>query len=166
MTPSWDLFIILFFVIMTVYGLLLGRGRVFNILINTYVGYVIATELGDIAHDYALRASNISPSLGLSLFGVKVLVFALTIFILTMRSELAGANDDASASSLYTAGYGFLAAGLMLSSVISFLPEADRINLFNNSHLASQIFDYRNFWLVGPIAIIAITSILGRLFRR
>ncbi|MDD5693168.1 MAG: hypothetical protein WC437_02135 [Patescibacteria group bacterium] len=166
MTPSWDLFIILFFVIMTVYGLLLGRGRVFNILINTYVGYVVATELGNFVYDYALKASSISHSISISLFGVKLLVFALTIFILTMRSELAGANDDASTSSLYTAGYGFLAAGLMLSSVISFLPEADRINLFNNSQIAAQVFDYRYFWLIGPIAIIAIGSIAGRLFRK
>jgi len=76
MTPSWDLFIILFFVIMTVYGLLLGRGRVFNILINTYVGYVIATELGSLVLDYAVKASSISHSVSISIFGVKVLLFA------------------------------------------------------------------------------------------
>ena len=166
MTPSWDLFIILFFVIMTVYGLLLGRGRVFNILINTYVGYVVATELGNLVYEYVLKASSISHSISISLFGVKLLVFALTIFILTMRSELAGTNEDASTSSLYTAGYGFLAAGLMLSSVMTFLPVADRINLFNNSQVASLVFDYRYFWIIGPIAIIALSSIVGRLFRK
>ena len=166
MTPSWDLFIILFFVIMTVYGLLLGRGRVFNILINTYVGYVIATELGSLVLDYAIKASSISHSMSVSIFGVKVLLFAVTIFILTMRSELSGANDNSSVSSIYTAGYGFLAAGLMLTSVISFMPTTDRINFFHNSNLAAQIYGYRALWLIDPIVIILLTSVLGRLFRR
>jgi len=166
MTPSWDLFIILFFVIMTVYGLLLGRGRVFNILINTYVGYVIGTELGNFAYEYLIKASSVSHSISISLFGAKLLVFAATIFILTMRTELTGANDDSQGSSIYTAGYGFLAAGLMLSSIMSFMSEADRLNLFNSSHLAAQVYDYRYFWLIGPIAIIVIASVIGRLFFR
>ena len=166
MTPSWNLFIILFFVIMTVYGLLLGRGRVFNILINTYVGFVIATELGNFIYDYIVKATSISHSLSISLFGAKVLLFALTIFILTMRSELSGSNDDSSTSGIYTAGYGFLAAGLMLTSVFSFMSVTDRINFFQNSNLAAQIYNYRMLWLIGPIAIILLTSILGRLFKR
>jgi len=165
-TPSWDLFIILFFVILTVYGLLLGRGRVFNILINSYVGLVIATELGSIAFNYLSQAASLQHSMTLSLFGAKVLVFASVIFVLTMKSELAGANDDASTSSIYTAGYGFLAAGLMLSSILSFMTEADRLNMFSNSHLASQIYMYKSFWLVGPIAFILLGSILGRLIKK
>jgi len=166
MTPSWDLFIILFFVIMTVYGLLLGRGRVFNILINTYVGYVVATELGSLVLEYVVKVSSVSHSVSVSMFGVKVLLFAATIFILTMRSELSGANDDSSVSGVYTAGYGFLAAGLMLTSVFSFMPPIDRLNFFHNSNLAAQIYGYRALWLIGPIAIILLTSVLGRLFRR
>ena len=166
MTPSWDLFIILFFVILTVYGLLLGRGRVFNILINTYVGLVIATELGSIAFDYLSQAASIQHSVSLSLFGAKVLVFASVIFILTMKSELSGSNDDSSASSLYTAGYGFLAAGLILSSILSFMTAGDRSNMFASSSLASQIYAYHSFWLIGPIAFIIITSVLVRLIRK
>ncbi len=166
MNPSWDLFIILFFVIMTVYGLLLGRGRVFNILISTYVGYVLATELGNVAYDYMIKAASVSHSLSFSLFGAKVLVFALTVFILTMKSELSGTNDDSSTSGIYTAGYGFLAAGLMLTSVFSFMSVPDRVSFFQNSNLAAQIYSYRIWWLIGPILIILVTSILSRLFRR
>lgn len=151
---------------MTVYGLLLGRGRVFNILINTYVGYVIGTEFGNFAYDYLVQASSISHSISVSVFGAKTLLFVATIFILTMRSELSGTNDSAVGSSMYTAGYGFLAAGLMLSSVLSFLDEADRINMFNNSNLAMQVYGYRYFWLIGPIAILIIASVLSRLFRK
>ena len=83
-----------------------------------------------------------------------------------MRSELSGSNDDSSTSGIYTAGYGFLAAGLMLTSVFSFMSVTDRINFFQNSNLAAQIYNYRMLWLIGPIAIILLTSILGRLFKR
>lgn len=166
MTPTWDLFIILFFVILTVYGLLLGRGRVFNILINTYVGFVVASELGTFAYDYLAQISAISNSVNLSVFGAKVIVFAAVIVVLTMKSELSGSQDDASTSPIYTAGYGFLAAGLMLFSVVSFLPESDRNNLFSASDLAVRVFDYKILWLLGPIALIFVGSVLGRLFRR
>jgi hypothetical protein len=166
MTPSWDLFIILFFVILTVYGLLLGRGRVFNILINTYVGFVIATELGSMAYGYLSNVTSISHSISMTTFGAKVLIFAFVIFILTMRTELTGANDDANASSLYTATYGFLAAGLMLSCVMTFMGDADRANLFNSSNLSLQIYNYRVLWLVGPIVVLLVSSLVGRFMRR
>jgi hypothetical protein len=157
------MFIILFFVIMTVYGLLLGRGRVFNILINTYVGYVIAGELGNYAFDYLTRAKDLAHSFTVSLFGAKVLVFAAVVFVLTLKSELAGNNDDGMTSGLYTAGYGFLTAGLMLSAIMKFMGESDRINLFAASDLASKVYGYWLLWLVAPILVIIASNVLKRL---
>lgn len=163
MSPTWDTFIILFFVVMTVYGLLLGRGRVFNILINTYVGYVIASELGTLAYGYMTKAQEVAHSLQVSLFGAKVLVFAGVIFLLTLKSELAGSQDDGNGSGLYTSIYGFLSAGLMLSTVFSFMTESDRINLFSASNLASQVYDYRVLWLVGPILVVIASTFIKKL---
>lgn len=162
MSPTWDTFIILFFVIMTVYGLLLGRGRVFNILINTYVGYVIASELGNLAYTYLSKANELAHSFQISLFGAKVLVFAGVIFILTLNKELAGTNEESFASPAYTATYGFLSAGLILSTIFSFMGETDRLNLFSSSNLAAQVFQYRVIWLVAPILIVLAGTFLNR----
>lgn len=166
MTLSWDLFIILFFVVMGVYGFLLGRGRVFNILINSYVGYVIAFELGDFAFDYLTRAAQLSHSVTVTLFGAKIFVFALVVFVLTLNSELLGIRDDAPASKPWTVLYGILAAGLILSSIFGFMGSAEQVNLFLSSTLATRVYDLRLVWLVTPILAVIVANVMSRFGRR
>jgi hypothetical protein len=163
MTPSWDLFIILFFVIMGVYGFLLGRGRVFNILINTYVGLVIATQLGSYAFDYLSKITEISHSFNVTLFGAKVFAFVAVLFVLTLNKELSGTNDDSFSSPIYTATYGVLAAGLILTSVFSFMGDAERASLFASSNLASTVYQYQILWLVAPIVVVIVSNVLTRI---
>lgn len=166
MSPTWDTFIILFFVVMTVYGMLLGRGRVFNILINTYVGYVVAGELGALSYSYLVKVNELAHSIQISVFGAKILTFALVIFILTLNAELSGAQDDTLSSPPYTAAYGFLCAGLILTAVMSFMAETDRFNLFSVSNLATKVYDYRVIWLVAPILVVTFGTIMKRFVRR
>ena len=166
MTLSWDLFIILSFVVMGVYGFLLGRGRVFTILINSYVGYVIAYELGDFAYTYLAKASQLSHSVNITLFGAKVFVFALVIFVLTLNAELLGIRDDAPTSKVWTILYGLLAAGLILSSVFAFMGSTEQLALFSSSTLATRITDLRLVWLVAPIGAVIVANVMGRFGRR
>jgi len=166
MTLTWDLFIILFFVIMAVYGFLLGKSRVFNILIHSFVGYVVAYELGSFAFDYLSRAASLSHSVTVTLFGAKVFVFALVVFVLTLNSELAGARDNGASSKFWTVLYGLLAAGLILSSIFAFMGNAEQVNLFANSNLASRVADLRLAWLTAPILAVIAENVMGRFGRR
>jgi hypothetical protein len=166
MTLSWDLFIILSFVVMGVYGFLLGRGRVFNILISSYVGFVIAYEVGDFAFDYLSRASQISHSVNISLFGAKVFVFALVIFILTLNAELLGIRDATSVSKVWAVLYGLLAAGLILSSVFTLMGGVEQASLFLNSNLANRVYDLRLFWLTAPIMGVVVANVMSRFGKR
>jgi len=162
MTPSWDLFIVLFFVIMGVYGFLLGRSRVFTILINSYVGLVIATQLGSYAFDYLARATSVSHSFNVSMFGAKIFVFVAIIFILTLNKELSGSGDEGGSNTAITAIYGILAAGLILSSVFSFMGEAERQALFNTSTLAARVYAIQYAWLLGPILVVIVSNVVSR----
>lgn len=166
MTLSWDLFIILSFVVMGVYGFLLGRGRVFNILINSYVGYVVAFELGDFAYSYLSRAAQLSHSVNITLFGAKVFVFALVVFVLTLNAELMGVRDDAYVSKVWTVLYGLLAAGLVLSSIFAFMGGAEQILLFSSSTLATKVTNLRLFWLTAPILAVIVANVMSRFGRR
>ena len=161
MTLSWDLFIILFFVVMAVYGFLLGRSRVFNILLNSYVGYVIAFELGDFAFDYLTQAAQISHSVNITLFGAKIFVFALVVFVLTLNSELLGIRDDGRTSKPWIVLYGILAAGLILSSIFGFMGNAEQANLFSHSVLAARVYDLRLAWLIAPILAVIIGTAIA-----
>ena len=166
MTLSWDLFIALFFVVMAVYGFLLGRGRVFNILLNSYVGYVIAFELGGFAFNYLSRVSQLSHSVTVTLFGAKVFVFALVVFVLTLNSELIGIRDDGAPSKFWTVLYGILAAGLILSSVFAFMGNVEQMSLFANSRLATQVYNLRLVWLVTPILAVIAANVMSRFGRK
>lgn len=166
MTLSWDLFIILSFVVMGVYGFLLGRGRVFNILINSFVGYVVAYELGGFAYDYLSQVTQLSHSVNVTLFGAKIFVFALVVFVLMLNGELIGIRDDARGSKFWTVLYGVLAAGLILSSVFAFMGNAEQINLFSSSALATRVYDLRLVWLTAPILAVIASNVIGRFGRR
>ena len=164
MTLSWDIFIILAFVIMGVYGFLLGRSRVFNILIYSYVGLTISTQLGSYAYDYLSKITDISHSFNMTMFGAKVFVFAAIIFVLTLNKELSG-NNDSGQNTIVTAIYGLLAAGLILSSVFSFMGNAEAALLFSTSTLAIQITNLQIFWLIAPILMMTTLTVWGK-FRR
>ncbi|PIZ00130.1 hypothetical protein COY62_04260 [bacterium (Candidatus Howlettbacteria) CG_4_10_14_0_8_um_filter_40_9] len=160
MNLSWDFFIMMFFVVMTVYGLLLGKSRVFGILLNTYAGFVIAQEGGEIVFNYIKRAASINGALSTSYFGAKLLTFTAVVFILTLKGELSGYEDRGMHSTVMTAIYGFLSAGLILSSVFAFMGETEKQHIISVSSLASQVADYRLVWLVAPIGAVIVAGFL------
>lgn len=166
MTLSWDLFVILFFVIMAVYGFLLGRSRVFNILLSTYAGFAIADGVGEFVYDYLQGITQISHSVTISLFGAKIFVFALVVFVLTLHSELVGIKEDLSSSKVWTVIYGILAAGLILSSVIALMSVGERVAFLDVSPLAGSVYRLQVAWLIAPILTIVIANIAGRFSKK
>ncbi len=164
MTLSWDLFIVLTFVIMGVYGFLLGRSRVFSIILNSYVGLTVSTYVGSYAYQYLTKITDISHSFNLTMFGAKVFVFVTVLFVLMMNRELNSGNDGSS-KSIETVIYGVLAAGLLLSSVFTFMGDVERASLFSNSSLAIQVSNYQLFWLLAPIVMMTALTLWNK-FRR
>src|SRR3990170_2171593 len=83
--PSWDLFIILFFVAAAfIYGLSLGRDRIVVILVSIYMALAVV--------NYAPYLSSISGQVGIdSIFVVRISAFLLTflgLFFMLSRSAL------------------------------------------------------------------------------
>jgi hypothetical protein len=164
MTLSWDIFIVLAFVIMGVYGFLLGRSRVYNILIYSYVALTVSTQLGSYAFDYLSKITDISHSFNMTMFGAKVFVFAAVVFVLILNKEISSGNDGGQ-NNIVTAVYGLLAAGLILSSVFSFMGNSEAAQLFSTSTLAIQVSNLQIFWLLAPILMMTTLMVWGK-FRR
>jgi len=163
MTLSWDLFIIMFFVILTVYGILLGKGRILTILLSSYVGYVIANEFGQTIFDYFTNSALVNNSIGSSFFGAKTITFAFVVFLLTAKSDLgSGEIDNGLEGTIITALYGFLAAGLIISTIFSFMGESEKMSILSNSNLAAKVITYKVLWLAGPIGAVLGSSFLKR----
>lgn len=158
MNASWDLFITMFFVIMTVYGLLLGRGRIFTIVLSTYVGFVVSNEFSTFVFEKFSKAASFNNTLGTSQFGAKVITFAAVVFLLTMRSDVQHQEERGLEATVITAVYGFLAAGLIITSILSFMGDSEKMTILSNSVLATRVDSYRDLFLVGPIVIALFTS--------
>ncbi len=157
--PTWDLVITLFFLMALAYGFILGRGRIVVILIITYVAYLVAQEFGDTVFKFVSGSetvvSNVWIRSNASLFTVKSIFFALIIVLVSLKGELGALTGLARGvrSTLLTGVYAFLNAGLVVSSVIKFLPQESQTALFAVSPLAAKVADARNWWLVIPILI-------------
>ncbi len=152
--PSWDLFIILFFVIAAfLYGLSLGRDRIIVILVSIYMSLAVATN-APFLRDVGFQQSVNEKLQSLFVIQISMFLFVfILLFFLLSRSALMktiGAGDE-SGKWWHVFLFSFLHVGLIISIVLSFLP-ADALN--NLSLLTRQIFtsDIGRFvWIVGPI---------------
>jgi len=152
--PSWDMFIILFFVIAAfLYGLSLGRDRIIVILVSIYMSLAVATN-APYLRDVGFQ-QNINDKLQ-SLFVIQISMFLfvfILLFFLLSRSALMrtiGASDE-NGRWWHVFLFSFLHVGLIISIVLSFLPKEALSNL---SPLTQQIFTSdigRFLWIVGPI---------------
>jgi hypothetical protein len=149
-TPSWDLFIILFFVLSAlIYGMSLGRQRIIVILISIYMSLAVA--------NYAPVLENFLKDRGVGdFFLFKVTTFLgafLFLFFFLSRSALlktfGGGNHDGSWWQVMI--FSILQIGLLISVTLSYLPANVTASL---SDLTKQIFinDTAKFlWIIAPI---------------
>jgi len=158
--PTWDLFITLCFLIGLGYGLILGRERIITTLVASFIGFAVANEVGNAIFATLSGSNLINDSIwvktNLSVFAVKTTLFALIVVLLTTKGEfgaIPGAFSTGLKGVLVTGLYSFLTSGLVISSIISFLPENALNALLAQSTLANSVLIYRNWWLIGPVIL-------------
>ncbi len=149
--PSWDIFIILFFLVGgLLYGLSLGRDRLVVIMMSIYISLAVV--------DYApFINQTLSTSFKLSgqVVNVKLVAFVgllLFVFFILSRSALAKTLQLSNDSPFWqTLIFSILHIGLILSVVLSLLPPAAREQL---SVFTRQVFigQWQQFgWIVAPL---------------
>jgi len=153
--PTWDLFIILFFIVAAlVYGLSLGRDRVITILISVYMALAVVNS--------APYIGNFQADIGINEFfmfrvSTFVVVFIALFFLMSRSALLATvASSDARGSWWQTLLFSFMHVGLLISITLSFLPPAASANL---APLTQKIFvqDIGRFiWIVAPIVAMVV----------
>ena len=113
-TPSWDLFILLFWLVASVlYAFAAGRGRILTILVSTYMAQLLVLKAPFLAQAFANSKVNIaSGSLQqLAAFGALLIIF----FIFLGRYAFKTSADGRHMSSL---GFGLVFALLQIGLVI------------------------------------------------
>ncbi len=150
--PTWDLFIILFFIISAfLYGISLGRDRIVVILVSIYMSLAVVST--------APYIGSFSTEIGINDFFVMKISLFLGVFILLFfllsRSALLQtiASSETKGNFFQIMLFSVLHVGLLISITLSFLPEASEESL---SALTQTIFTSelgRFIWIVAPIIL-------------
>lgn len=157
-TPSWDLFIILFWLVASViYAFAAGRGRILTILISVYISQLIVIEAPFLSAKVAERLPN--ASLSLQQLATFAILFTI-LFIFLGRFAFKTSADRRSLTSIPLGiVFAVLQVGLLINIVINYLPQLTREAM---APLIQFLFikEPASFvWLVLPVVFLII---LGR----
>jgi len=148
--PSWDLFILLFFVIASlIYGISLGRDRIIVILVSIYMALAIVNYIPFINAFTARISINDAFALRVSVFlGVFILLF----FFLSHSALLRTLGHAAAQGPLWQVMiFSFLHVGLLISVTLSFFPN-DLAGVLSSTTQAFFVSDIaKAVWVSMPL---------------
>ncbi|MFC1687971.1 hypothetical protein ACFL0L_05365 [Patescibacteria group bacterium] len=153
--PTWDLFIILFFVVAAfLYGLSLGRDRIIVILVSIYMALAVVEHAPFISDPgFQEGVNNAVSQLFVFRISAFLVVFVFLFFMLS-RSALVKtiASTDSHGRWWQVLLFSILHVGLIVSITLSFLPEeaAQGLAPFTQNLFASSNAQF--VWIILPIA--------------
>ena len=148
--PSWDLFIVLFFVVSSLlYGISLGRDRILVIMISIYMALAVVKYVPYITDFNASISINDHYALKVSVF----LGLFIVMFFLLSQSALVRTlgNSTAQGSWMQVIVFSILHAGLLISVTLSFFPNdiAPWLSQVTRTVFASD--PAKAFWVIMPL---------------
>ncbi len=150
--PTWDLFIVLAFVLIAfIYGLSLGRDRIMVIMVSIYMALAVIKSAPEAIVIKNVGAIQISAFVGLFLL----------LFFLLSRSAL-----HKSVSFSETKGpwwqslvFSVLHVGLLISVILSFLPKeavAKNLSITTQNMFVNSPAPF--LWVIAPILVMLLTK--------
>ncbi len=129
---SWDLFILVFFVVIVSYSFIIGRDNTLKVILGTYVAALAADASGSLFEKYFSGSELFVRILKFAALGtedeavifVKVLVFVAFVILLAVRGAfyVSTADDRSGAIKLVLSGiYAVMSAGLIISVILVFV---------------------------------------------
>ncbi len=152
--PSWDLFIVLIFVIAAlIYGVSLGRDRIIVILVSIYMALAVIS-FAPVINEFTTTI-NINDSFAIQITAFLGIFIALFFFLSQSALMRTIGSNAAQGPWWQIMIFSILQAGLLVSVTLSFLPE-ESINTFNP--MTVQVFasdTARSAWIIVPILAMA-----------
>lgn len=176
---SWDLFVLVFFIVIASYSLIIGRDNTIKVILGTYVALVCADAVGGLLSHYfggtvmllqMAKEASFSGEQQAIIF-TKVIVFLLMVILFAVR----GAFDVQTSRVRGLVGlmlhlfYAACSAGLIISSVLVFVSGVSILGgggvvsdalkgLTDNSFLVYNMVYYHNIWFALPAAAFLLNS--------
>ena len=156
-TPSWDLFILLFWVVASImYAFAAGRGRIISLLMSLYISRLFVLQAPWLAN----TVNQALPSTLASMQQlVSFLIIFIVLFVLLSRYAFRTSADGRHFSAIpFAIVFAFLQVGLLINTVLGYLVVSGK----TFSDLVTLIFvsGYASFvWLIAPLLFLIV---LGR----
>ncbi len=179
--PTWDLFVIVFFIIIIAYSYIIGRNNTIKVILASYIAILASNGLGNVFNQFLASRPfiNFMPEN----YGVSsIAVFKISIFIvITLLLVLKGAFNVSIAGQktrlmalFMNLVYGFLSAGLIVSTLMIYLTE-DALSVAENvgnvvtlstnieflSPVISTMVKNYSLWFSMPAIVFMISSFLS-----
>lgn len=147
--PSWDLFIVLFFIVAAfLYGISLGRDRIMVILVSIYMALAVVNSAPEeivIQNVFVIRVS--------AFIGIFLLLF----FLLSRSALLKTiAASDAKGSAFHVFIFSVLHVGLLISVVLNFLPATGVEKLAPLTRTLFVTPTAHFLWIIAPILVMSL----------
>jgi len=158
--PTWDLFIVLFFVVAAfLYGLSLGRDRIIVILVSVYMSLAIVEHTPFLNNEGFQNAiNNITSQFFVFQISAFVLLFIVLFFVITRSALLKTiASSDSPGPWWQVLLYSILHVGLLVSIILSYIPKETLEGVL--APLTKQIFTTttaQSFWIIAPVVVMFI----------
>lgn len=164
MTPSWDLFIMIFFIAVTAYGFLMQRDKTVVTMISIYVALIVTTVLSDPVQGFFAGEKAIMNQVFIrssaNSFTIQSIIFLLTIGLVSTKSGIEGRDSGGSVIEMF--GFSFLNAALMTSSLLFFMDPAKREAIVASSKLANILVSYQVWWMILPVVLLIATGFMRK----
>lgn len=182
---SWDLFIIVFFAIVTAYSFIIGRQETLKIIIASYIATISADGLGNLFSKFIGNTTFFNKLVNfLGLGGgaeqltsiIKILLFITVIVLLTIFGdyEVEEPPEQNSFVKLVTlTALSLLSGGLILSTIIVFANGGSLISgtaaisesfkiVYDESRFVRGLLDWHDIWFALPGLLFVFISVIQK----
>jgi len=182
---SWDLFVIVFFAIVTAYSFIIGRQDTLKIIIGTYIATLTADGLGNVFQKLIGNSSFFDKLVKFIGYGggvanfssiLKILFFITIIVLLTIFGdfEVKGpSHHRSSVNMLFLFILSILSCGLILSTIIVFANGGSLIGgvtgisdsfkeVYEQSRFVKALLDWHDFWFSLPGLVLVSFSLFQK----
>ncbi len=179
---SWDLFIIVFLVVIGAYSLIIGRDNTLKVILGTYVAALAADAGGGVIGKYfsgstmflkLLKFASLGTEAAAVVF-IKVLVFVALVILFSVKgSFFVQTTTDRSAPIRFAISlmYALMSAGLIVSVIMVFVSGVSFIGggnvqttgsalwpIYSQSQMVKMIVSNSYFWFSMPALAFLIQS--------
>lgn len=174
---SWDLFILVFFAVVIAYSFIIGKNQTLKVIISTYMAILSADGAGNLVKTYLLPAApSLQGEMGdQALVLIKVFIFVLVIVIMAIKGGfLVTIPPERSVVTriLSNLTFGFLNAGLMVSTILIYLTGGSFVtgsvqsqlysSIYQESQFVQTLVDNYNVWFALPALALVLVSLFTR----